>query len=209
MLPLERTARLLAECYGVPLCAATVTTMIGEAQQRLAPTAARIAEALAQAPVAGADETGLRVAGKLHWLHTTVTEALTWMGLHTRRGKEAFAAFGILTAANPPAPPSGKRGPTRQSVAFNLLRRLREHADDVLRFTRDPRVPFSNNRAEQAIRMPKVKQKVSGCFRTPAGAVAFCTARSYLATLQKQGFDLLQSLVLAFQGNVPQPRLSG
>jgi hypothetical protein len=51
--------------------------------------------------------------------------------------------------------------------------------------------------------------KVSGCFRTPEGAVAFCTARSYLATQQKQGFDLLQSLVLAFQGNVPQPRPSG
>jgi transposase len=79
----------------------------------------------------------------------------------------------------------------------------------LLRFTRHPCVPFSNNLAEQAIRRPKVKQKVSGCFRTPAGAAAFCTIRSYLATLQKQGFDLLQSLTLSFQGNVPQPRLSG
>jgi transposase len=57
--------------------------------------------------------------------------------------------------------------------------------------------------------MPKVKQKVSGCFRTFAGAAAFCTIRSYLATLQKQRFDLFHCLTLAFQGNVPQPRFSG
>jgi transposase len=124
-----------------------------------------------------------------------------------RRQYETILSDG--EAVNPPAPPSGKRGRTRQSFPVNLLRRLRDHADDVLRFTRDPRVPFSNNLAEQAIRMPKVKQKVSGCFRTAAGATAFCTIRSYLATLQKQGFDLLQSLVLSFQGNVPQPRLTG
>ena len=63
---------------------------------------------------------------------------------------------------------------------------MRDHADDVLRFTIDSNVPFSNNLAEQAIRMPKVKQKVSGYFRTPEGAHAFCTIRSYLATIQKQ-----------------------
>jgi transposase len=124
-----------------------------------------------------------------------------------RQQYEAILSEG--EAANPPAPPSGKRGRTRQSFPVNLLRRLRDQADEVLRFTRDPRVPFSNNLAEQAIRMPKVKQKVSGCFRTPEGAAAFCTIRSYLATLHQQGFDLLQSLVLSFQGNVPQPRLSG
>ena len=124
-----------------------------------------------------------------------------------RRQYETILSEG--EAANPPAPPSGKRGRTRQSFPVNLLRRLRDHADDVLRFTRDPRVPFSNNLAEQAIRMPKVKQKVSGCFRTPEGAAAFCTIRAHLATLHKQGFDRLQSLVLSFQGNVPQPRLSG
>lgn len=85
---------------------------------------------------------------------------------------------------------------------------MREHADDVLRFTIDPLVPFSNNLAEQAIHMPKVKHKVAGCFRTTAGAQAFCTIRSYLATLQKQHFDLFPSLVQAFQGNVTQPRFS-
>ena len=94
--PIERTARLLGACYGVPICAATVMAMIREAEQRRSPSVTRIGEARAQAPVVGADETGLRVAGKLHWLHTAVTKALTWMGLHARRGKHAFAAFGIL-----------------------------------------------------------------------------------------------------------------
>ena len=63
----------------------------------LSPTTARIGQAVAYAPVAGADESGLRVAGKLHWLHTAVTDALTWMGFHARCGKEAFTSFGILT----------------------------------------------------------------------------------------------------------------
>lgn len=295
MLPIERTSQLLFDLYGVPISGATILGIIREADIVLSPTAARIGQAVAQAPVAGADESGLRVAGKLHWLHTAVTDALTWMGFHARRGKEAFTSFGILTefagtlvhdgwapyrdlscahalcnahhlreltfvhevcgqpwagqmidllvaaqkettlangqplaaerirairrqyaailatgiAANPPAPDSGRRGRTAQSFPLNLLRRLRDHADDVLRFTIDPNVPFSNNFAEQAIRMPKVKQKVSGCFRTPAGAQAFCTIRSYLATLQKQGFDLFHSLVSAFHGSVPQPRFSG
>lgn len=110
--------------------------------------------------------------------------------------------------ANPAQPATGKRGRTAQSVPFNLLRRLRDHADDVLRFTTDPRVPFSNNLAEQAIRMPKVTHKIAGGFRTFAGAQAFCTIRSYLATIQKQHFDIFPSLVQAFQGNVPQPRFA-
>ena len=87
-----------------------------------------------------------------------------------------------------------------------LLARLREYEDDVLRFTFNSDAPFTNNIAELAIRMCKVKQKVSGCFRTLAGAATFCTIRSYLATLHKQNFNLYHSLVQALQGNVPQPR---
>ena len=109
-------------------------------------------------------------------------------------------------AANPPAPPSGKRGRTRQSKAVNLLERLRIYADDVLRFMTDPSVPFTNNLAEQSIRMPKVKQKVSGGFRTFAGAQSFCTIRSYLDTMRKQGVNPFLALVQTFQRNVPQPR---
>jgi transposase len=110
-------------------------------------------------------------------------------------------------AVNPRAQTSGKRGRTKQSKPANLLIRLREHADDVWRFMTDFDVPFTNNVAEQAFRMCKVKQKISGCFRTIDGAKNFCVVRSYLATMHKQGANLFESLVKTFQGSPPQPRL--
>jgi transposase len=85
---------------------------------------------------------------------------------------------------------------------------LRDHADDVWRFATDHNVPFSNNTAEQAVRMPKVKQKISGGFRTISGLQSFCTIRSYLATMHKQRANLFLALTLAFQGAVPQPRFA-
>ncbi len=97
------------------------------------------------------------------------------------------------------------RGRAKQTPAFNLLRRLREHADEVLRFVTDLSVPFTNNLGERAIRMPKVKQKISGCFRTLEGAQNFATIRSYLDTLHKQGHNLLDALRLAFQQKTLQP----
>lgn len=93
--------------------------------------------------------------------------------------------------------PNGKPGRVAQSVAFNLLRRFRQHADAVLRFISDPAVPFTNNVAERAVRMPKVKQKISGCFRTLVGAENFCIIRSCLDTLRKQGHGVLKVLCCA------------
>ncbi|WP_149256753.1 IS66 family transposase [Actinomadura sp. K4S16] len=75
-----------------------------------------------------------------------------------------------------------------------LARRLLEHHDDHLRFTVDARVPFDNNAAEREIRMIKIRQKVSGCLRTLAGAQQFCLIRSYPATTAKQGLGLLDAL---------------
>jgi len=68
-------------------------------------------------------------------------------------------------------PGAGKHGCSKQSIAFNLLRRLRQHADAVLLFIHAPLVPFTNNLGERTVRMPKVKQKISGCFRTLDGVL--------------------------------------
>lgn len=97
--------------------------------------------------------------------------------------------------------PAAKRGRAKQSVAFNLLRRFRQHADAVLLFISDLTVPFTNNMGERAVRMPKVKQKISGCFRTVAGAENFCIIRSCLDTLRKQGYGMLEVLQRAFADN--------
>jgi transposase len=74
-------------------------------------------------------------------------------------------------------------------------------------FLSDPEVPFTNDSAEQAVRMPKVKQKISGYFRTVDGAAAFCTIRSNLENLRKQGADLLNALAQSFQGKTPEPAM--
>jgi transposase len=110
-------------------------------------------------------------------------------------------------AANPIAPATGKRGRTKQSKATNLIGRLIDYSDDVWRFMTQPDVPFTNNLAEQTVRMPKVKQKVSGCFRTLQGAKNYCVIRSYCATMHKQGANIFESLVAAFKGTPPQPVL--
>ena len=104
-------------------------------------------------------------------------------------------------AQNMPAPKTpGQRGRTRQSSAFNLLRRLLEREQEVLCFMRDLGVPFTNNLPERAIRMPKVKQRISGCFRTLLGPENFCTIRSYLDTARKQGFGMLHAMRAVFSG---------
>jgi transposase len=103
----------------------------------------------------------------------------------------------------------GSRGRIKQSKAANLLRRLREHRQEVWRFISDEGVPFTNNLAEQALRMAKVKQKISGCFRTEHGADTFFTIRSYLATMTKQKNNLFECLVSVFNRRTIQPCFAG
>jgi hypothetical protein len=90
-------------------------------------------------------------------------------------------------AANPPPRPAGRHHPRqRRSPAARLLVRLDTHRDEVLRLLDDCRVPFDNNQAERDLRMVKLQQKISGCWRTLLGAEAFLTLRSYVSTARKQ-----------------------
>jgi transposase len=110
-------------------------------------------------------------------------------------------------AANPPPPPTGQRGRRKQSAAKNLLDRLDRHRGSVLAFMDDFAVPFDNNLAERDLRMVKVRQKISGCFRTEAGAHAFCCLRGYISTLRKQGEHVLTALQTVFTGKPFLPQL--
>jgi transposase len=111
-------------------------------------------------------------------------------------------------AANPaPERKKGQRGALRQGDARNLLLRLHHYQDQILRFMQDFAVPFDNNQAESDLRMMKLRQKISGCFRTKEGATIFCSLRSYLSTMQKQGIHLLTALRSAFVGSPLLPPL--
>ncbi|ALP62024.1 IS66 family transposase [Paraburkholderia caribensis] len=125
---------------------------------------------------------------------------------YTRRSRALIARARKLNPQQAREPlRQERRGRIRQSFACNLLTRLHKYADEVWRFIADHRVPFDNNQAERDIRMPKLKQKISGCFRSESGMEAFCTIRSYLATLRKQNRSLINALALGFAGFVVSP----
>lgn len=306
LVPLARTTALMQDLYGAGLSQASIQSFAQEAAFTLRPTVGAIAQAVQDSAVVHADETGIRIQGKLHWLHCAVTTTLTWLAPHAKRGSSAFEALGLLEgikgvlvhdglisykgldcthslcnahhirelvyiheqenekiwdpwaqqmidlllqalrevdSTGCPLDPArqswfegqwslllargeelnplqqrtgnsqdaglGSRGRLKQSKAANLLKRLRDHRLDVWRFMSEQGVPFTNNLAEQALRMAKVKQKISGCFRTGHGADTFFTIRSYLTTMNKQKANLFACLVSVFNRQTIQPCFAG
>ena len=110
----------------------------------------------------------------------------------------------------PPIPPrqNGQRGRVAKSDAHNLWERMMKYESAVLLFANNPDVAFTNNRAERDLRMAKVKQKVSGCFRTRKYAEACCRISSYLQSMANQGYNPLVAIQIALAGravdNLPE-----
>ena len=299
LLPVARTSEALRDLFNCALSPATIELARRLFSGKLVRSEQRLKAAVCEAPLIGADETGLRVGGTQGWVHVARTAELTHYAYDPRRGQAAMQEVGILPQlrgtlvrdgylsytrfeacrhalcnahllrdllyveelspaqkawTKPPsallieikeaaekaraaghaqlneqtrsgflhrydrlvkkadklnpqpskgeaeggATPQQKRPPL--SLARRLANRLSRRRDEVLRFMSDLAVPFTNNGAERDLRMLKVQQKVSGCFRTPDGARDFCRVRSYLSTARKQGQPLLHALESALAG---------
>ena len=131
-------------------------------------------------------------------------EGLTQLSSHNQ--ERILALFDrIVGSADPQTPHNlrqpGQKGRVAQSPHRNLLDRLLDHKAAYLRFVTDFRIPFDNNLAERDLRMCKLQQKISGCFRTETGADLFCRIRGYISTVRKQGHHLLSALVSLFSNS--------
>lgn len=151
-----------------------------------------------------------KLAKNMMALLLEINEAVdTAGGRLTKRAAKKFRSRyrNILTRGDRecPAPSdvNDKPGRIARSKSRNLLERLREFETETLRFMTDKRVPFTNNQGENDIRMTKVQQKISGCFRSFEGAQMFCRIRSYLSTCRKQGVAPTKALQLLFAGKLP------
>ena len=122
---------------------------------------------------------------------------------HYRSQYRTVISEGLEECPEPPPPKKKQRGRVKKSKPRNLLERLRDYEVENLRFLTDPRVPFTNNPGENDIRMTKVQQKISGCFRSMEGAKIFCRTRSFVLTCQKHGIDPAEGFKMLFEGRLP------
>ena len=291
LLPYNRIRDYFADQLAIPISEGTIFNFNKEAFERLADYEVVAKTELASAKIAHADETGINIGGKRHWLHGLSNGLWTCYCPHEKRGADAMKDMGILplykgilchdhwkpyftfdcthslcnahhirelqraweqdgqnwakqmkalletvnakvldaggaldakTSAiyrqkyrnllknaqiecpEPIRPKNkGKRGRIKKSKSRNLLERLRDYENEVLRFMDIDYVPFTNNLGENDIRMTKVQQKISGCFRSMEGAMIFCRVRGYLSSCRKHGVSSSDALRLLFDGKFP------
>jgi len=282
LVPYNRIQDYFKDQIQVPVSEGSIFNFNKEAYHLLAEFEEQAKSKLRQSKLAHADETGINIGGKRHWLHGISNELWTFYYPHEKRGTDAMNEMGILSVfagilchdhwkpyytyncthdlcnshhlreltrafeqdnqkwalemkelletinhkvinaggvlneieskkyrqeyrdlikkaeeecPEPDRPKEkGNRGRIKKSKSRNLLERLRNFEEDVLRFMDIDYVPFSNNLAENDIRMTKVQQKISGCFRSMEGAKIFCRVRSYLSTCRKHGISATEAL---------------
>jgi transposase len=295
LVPLNRIRQICADLYGYWISEDTILRARQQCYEQLEGFERQVKEILGNCAIAHADETGLKINSKNHWLHTLCNGRYTFLGIHPKRGYQALEEFGILerfrgrlvhdcwsayfrlnncehSLCNPhligelvfaeeqldqawakkmkqlledaydfskaskgevvtnskpgwhirygriiaeghrenphfddPPGAKKKRGRPKKTKSRNLLERMDKYRDQILAFIWDPEIPFSNNQAEQDIRMVKVKQKISGGFRTLQNAEIFARIRSYISTERKQGVRAWKALAKAFEN----PHLGG
>lgn len=291
LIPYKRVANYFAEQVGFNISVGTLFNFNKEAYQLLEAFEGIAKKRLIASTMINADETGININGKGHWLHTACNEKWTHFYPHKKRGTDAMDEIGILpnfkgvlchdgwksyykygcnhalcnahhlrelewcategkqqwaqkikdfllqlnktvdvaegqlneeqskqylrqyqtllSEAEKECPQEKaeeghrKRGKVKQTKARNLLQRLIDYHTDVLRFMSDVDVPFTNNQGERDLRMTKVQQKISGCFKSTEGAKIFCRVRGYLSTCSKHGIDATQALKILFGGKLP------
>jgi transposase len=288
LLPYARTAEAMRDLFGCRLSTGTIANIVRECSDSLMETELKIKRGLRRSAVIHADETGLRVEGRLHFVHVTSNERLTHYTAATGRGRTAMEEAGVLPRyrgmcvhddwpaysfytqcrhalcgahllreltffaelseetkawAGPlkglllemkaqvdrtdmegggqladeklaeltgtydrliaegleAQPPPEVPEPVKKQ-ARNLLLRMERRKAEVLLFLTDFNVPFDNNQAERDLRMVKLRQKTSSCFRSEEGARRFCRIRSYLSTMRKHGRGVLGALEGACMG---------
>jgi transposase/regulator of replication initiation timing len=279
LIPLKRTAELLDDLFGMKISEGTIVRAGAEAYELLADTEKAVKREIISEDVAHFDETGMRVNGKTHWLHSAGTSSATVYKIHSKRGHEGIDAMGILPQFTGTAVhdhwksyykyacshaecnahilralkyvhedlhmswahdmicllgrikkhvelsvlygadrleqadidayearyeailESAPMDDETPSESLRLAKRLKDFKDETLLFMLDFSVPFTNNLAERDVRMPKAKQKISGCFRSEDGAKHFARIRGVISTIKKKGKNVMDGLAAAFGGN--------
>ncbi|MCK5197627.1 MAG: IS66 family transposase [Spirochaetales bacterium] len=291
LIPYERIKDHFESQMDIPLSVGSIYNFNKSAYERLEGFEQWLIQKLIKSDLNHADETGINIDGKRHWLHCVSNSSLTYLYPHNLRGTAAMEYGGVIplfegtlchdhwkpyysyscihslcnahhlrelerafeqdnqkwarkmqrllvkinTAVDQaggklcteeskkfwkiyrkiikegelecPAPirheGEKKRGRLKRSKARNLLERLKKFDKDALRFMDNEHVPFTNNQGERDLRMTKVHQKISGCFRSCEGAKFFCRIRSYISTCSKKGVSANEALTLLFLGKYP------